>query len=77
MNLVKLRFSMIGTIALLIIVSTVFFAILLSFFGVGNLFSLAFMVVLSNVAQWLFAPQNDKLNVQSQRDFKNRRQPDT
>jgi len=57
MNLVKLRFSMIGTIALLIIVSTVFFAILLSFFGVGNLFSLAFMVILSNLAQWLFAPQ--------------------
>jgi heat shock protein HtpX len=57
MNLVKLRFSMIGTIALLIIVSTVFFAILLSFFGVGNLLSLAFMVILSNLAQWLFAPQ--------------------
>lgn len=57
MNLVKLRFSMIGTITLLIIVSTVFFAILLSFFGVGNLLSLAFMVIFSNLAQWLFAPQ--------------------
>ena len=57
MNLVKLRFSMIGTIALLIIVSTIFFAILLSFFGVGNLLSLAFMVIVSNLAQWLFAPQ--------------------
>ncbi len=57
MNLVKLRFSMIGTITLLIIVSTIFFAILLSFLGVGNLFSLAFMVIVSNLAQWLFAPQ--------------------
>ncbi|WP_455368665.1 zinc metalloprotease HtpX [[Eubacterium] cellulosolvens] len=57
MNLIKLRFSMIGTITLLIIVSTVFFTILLSFFGVGNLLSLAFMVIFSNLAQWLFAPQ--------------------
>jgi heat shock protein HtpX len=57
MNLMKFRFSMIGTITLLITVSTVFFAILLSFFGVGNLLSLAFMVIFSNLAQWLFAPQ--------------------
>jgi heat shock protein HtpX len=48
---------MMGTITLLIAVSTTFFAILLSFFGVGNLLSLASMVIFSNLAQWLFAPQ--------------------
>ena len=48
---------MIGTIALLLIVSTIFFAVLLSFLGVGNILSLAFMVIFSNLAQWLFAPQ--------------------
>lgn len=53
MSLIKLRFSMIGTITLLTAVSTVFFAILFSFFGVGNLLSLAFMVIFSNLAQWL------------------------
>jgi len=55
-NLIKLRMTLIGTLALLIGLSTLFFAAILTYFGVTNLMSLAFMVILFNIGQWLFAP---------------------
>jgi len=56
MGLLKLRLGMIGTLALVIAVSTLFFTVVLSFMGVLNLVALAFFVVLFNIAQWLVAP---------------------
>ena len=56
MSLTKLRLSMVGTLTLLIALSTLFFTVVLSLLGTLNLFSLAFLVVLFNIAQWLFAP---------------------
>ncbi|MEM2926442.1 MAG: zinc metalloprotease HtpX [Candidatus Bathyarchaeia archaeon] len=55
MNLVKLRLSMIGTLALIIGISTAFFAFLLDLAGVSFLY-LPFMVVAINIVQWLIAP---------------------
>lgn len=56
MSLVKLRLSMIGTISLIIAVSTLFFAVLLSWVGSFSLLSLFGLVAVFNIAQWLFAP---------------------
>jgi len=56
MNLLKLRLSMIGTLVLLIAVSTLFFAVILSLLGSISILSMLFFVLLFNVAQWLFAP---------------------
>ncbi|MEM3004535.1 MAG: zinc metalloprotease HtpX [Candidatus Bathyarchaeia archaeon] len=56
MNLIKLRLSILGTLTLLIAVSTLCFAIILAFVGVTDLASLAVMVVGFNLLQWLFAP---------------------
>ena len=56
MNLLKLRLSMIGTLVLLIAVSTLFFAVILSLLGSISILSMLFFVILFNVAQWLFAP---------------------
>lgn len=56
MNLLKLRLSMIGTLVLLIAVSTLFFAVILSLLGPISIMSMLFFVLLFNVAQWLFAP---------------------
>lgn len=56
MNTIKLRLTMVGTVALLIALSTFFFAIILSYIGITDLFSLLSMVFIFNVAQWLFAP---------------------
>jgi len=56
MSLVKLRVSIIGTLTLLIALSTLFFTIILSFLGITNLLSLAVLVVLFNIAQWLLGP---------------------
>ena len=47
---------MISTLALLIGLSTLFFMILLTFFGVSNLFLIGILVVSFNLAQWLFSP---------------------
>jgi heat shock protein HtpX len=47
---------MIGTLAIMIAVSTLFFSVVLSLFGGFNLFSLALFVIPVNIAQWLFAP---------------------
>jgi len=54
-SLWKLRFSLIGTLALIIGLSTLFFMIILSLAGV-NLMLLPFLVVIFNIVQWLIAP---------------------
>jgi len=54
--MIKLRMTMIGTLALLIGLSTLFFAAILTYIGVTDLMSLALMAILFNVGQWLFAP---------------------
>ncbi|MGQ9680395.1 MAG: zinc metalloprotease HtpX [Candidatus Bathyarchaeia archaeon] len=56
MSLWKLRFSMLATLAMIIGLSTMFFSIFLSIFGTLDFFSLLFMVLLFNIAQWLFSP---------------------
>ncbi|KPV61892.1 MAG: heat shock protein HtpX [Candidatus Bathyarchaeota archaeon BA2] len=55
MSLWKLRLSVIGTLALIIGLSTLFFTVILSLAGV-NLMILPFIVVIFNVIQWLIAP---------------------
>jgi len=56
MSMVKLKASMIGTLAAIIGLSTLFFTILLSLFGTLDFFSLGLFVVFINVLQWLIAP---------------------
>ncbi|MGC8961386.1 MAG: zinc metalloprotease HtpX [Candidatus Bathyarchaeia archaeon] len=56
MSLVKLRASMIGTLAALIGLSTLFFTVILSLLGTLNLVVLAGFVVIFNLIQWLLAP---------------------
>lgn len=56
MSLLRLRLSMIGTLAFIIAVSTLFFTAVLAYFGAFNILTLAFFVVLFNVFQWLIAP---------------------
>jgi heat shock protein HtpX len=47
---------MIGTLALLIGLSTLFFMIILIFIGFTDIFSIIILVMIFNIAQWLFAP---------------------
>jgi len=54
-NLWKLRFSLIGTLALIIGLSTLFFMVIMSLAGV-NLMLLPFIVIIINIVQWLIAP---------------------
>jgi len=55
MSLWKLRFSMLGTLAVIIGLSTLFFTVILYLAGV-NFLVLPFIVVAFNVIQWLIAP---------------------
>ncbi len=55
MNLWKLRFSIFGTLAAIIGLSTLFFTVLLSLAGV-SLMVLPLIIVVVNIVQWLFAP---------------------
>ena len=55
MGLWKLRFSMIGTLAAIIGLSTLFFTVILALAGV-NLLLLPFIMVIFNIIQWLIAP---------------------
>jgi heat shock protein HtpX len=55
LSLWKLRFSLIGTLALIIGLSTLFFTIIMALAGV-NLLLLPFIVVIFNIIQWLIAP---------------------
>jgi len=52
----KLRLSMIGTLALIIGVSTLFITLILRLIGAFNFTSLIVLVTIFNSAQWLFAP---------------------
>ena len=56
MNLIKLRLSMLGTVALIISVSTLGLSAILALTGSFNLYSLVALVTIFNVAQWLLAP---------------------
>lgn len=56
LSLAKLQLSMIGTLALLIGLSTLFFMIILIFVGFTDIFSIIILVIIFNIAQWLFAP---------------------
>jgi heat shock protein HtpX len=56
MSVWKLRLSMLTTLALIIGISTSFFAVILGYLGSFNIISLITLVALSNVAQWLLAP---------------------
>jgi heat shock protein HtpX len=52
----KLRLSMVGTVALIIAVSTLGFSMILGVMGVLDLWSLVLVVAVFNLAQWLLAP---------------------
>jgi heat shock protein HtpX len=54
-SLWKLRFSLIGTLAVIIGMSTLFFTIIMALAGV-SLLLLPFIVVIFNIIQWLIAP---------------------
>jgi heat shock protein HtpX len=56
MNLWKLRLSMVGTLALIIGLSTLVFTVILSLAGVFDLITLGILVVTINIVQWLIAP---------------------
>ncbi len=55
MSLLKLRLSVIGTLAIIFGLSTLFFTVILSLMGV-SLIVLPFFVVAFNIIQWLIAP---------------------
>ena len=56
MSLWKLRLSMLGTLTIIIGVSTAFFALILGYLGLLNIASLIVFVAFFNIVQWLFAP---------------------
>jgi len=56
MNTAKLQLSMVGTVAAIIGLSTLFLTIILSLFDALNLYTLALTIVFINVLQWLIAP---------------------
>ncbi|MFB0543240.1 MAG: zinc metalloprotease HtpX [Candidatus Bathyarchaeia archaeon] len=56
LDLWKLRLSMLGTLAVIIGISTLGFTTLLYVFGALNLFSLIILVASFNLLQWLIAP---------------------
>jgi heat shock protein HtpX len=56
MNVWKLRLSMVGTLALIIGLSTLVFTVILSLAGVFDLLTLGILVVTINIVQWLIAP---------------------
>lgn len=53
----KLYLSMYGTLTVLIALSTLFFAVILTWIGFANLFVLALLVIVFNLVQWLYAPK--------------------
>jgi heat shock protein HtpX len=52
----KLRASMVGTLAVIIGLSTLFFTVILSLVGSFNLVTLGIIVVAFNIFQWLISP---------------------
>ncbi len=53
----KLRFTMLGTLTLIIAASTLFFTVILSLLGSFNIFILIPIVIVFNLVQWLLAPK--------------------
>jgi heat shock protein HtpX len=56
MNTLKLRLSMVGTLAAIIGLSTLVFTVILSLAGVFDILTLGVIVVVFNVIQWLISP---------------------
>ena len=56
MSLIRLRLSMLGTLLGIITISTLVFAVILSWIGTFSIISLMFITILFNLGQWLFAP---------------------
>jgi len=56
MKMLGLRSWMIGTLALIISLSTLFFTVVLTYVGSFDIFSLVILVVGFNLVQWLFSP---------------------
>lgn len=56
MSALKLKASMIGTLAAIIGLSTLFFTVVLSLLGVFNILTLGIFVIFFSVLQWLIAP---------------------
>jgi len=56
MSLIRLRLSMIGTVAFIIGFSTLVFTVLLNWIGGLSFYAVIGFVVLFNLIQWLFAP---------------------
>lgn len=54
-SLWKLRFSLLGTLAAIIGLSTLFFTVIMALAGINLLF-MPFIVVIFNIIQWLIAP---------------------
>jgi heat shock protein HtpX len=57
MALLRLRLIAIGTLALIITVSTLFFTVVLSLVGAFNILTLASLAIAFNLVQWLLAPK--------------------
>ena len=56
MSIWKLRLSMAATLAIIFGLSTLVFTVILSLAGIFNILTLGIIVVVINIAQWLFAP---------------------
>jgi len=56
MSMLKLRMTMVGTLAVMIGLSTLFFTVVLSLLGVFDILSLGLFVVFFNVLQWVIGP---------------------
>jgi len=56
MDIWQLRFSVLGTLAVIIGLSTLFFTVILSLMGVFNILTLGLFVIFFNIIQWLLAP---------------------
>jgi len=60
-SLLKLRLTMLGTLALVIGASTLFISLLLYLLGALSIFTVLIFVVLFNFVQWLVSPYMQKL----------------
>ena len=56
MSIWQLRVSIVGTLAIIIGLSTLFFTVVLSLIGAFDIFTLVFFVICFNVIQWLLSP---------------------
>jgi heat shock protein HtpX len=56
MKTIKLKASMVGTVAAIIGLSTLFFTVILSLLEVFNIYTLMLFIVSINILQWLLAP---------------------